>query len=82
MSSEAEISSDRPQLTVSADGETVRMETPLRYRIRPEGAAAHRAGGTLNVRPDLGRDEAAGRDAARAGERGDARAADRRSARR
>ncbi|HKR23961.1 MAG TPA: diacylglycerol kinase family protein [Allosphingosinicella sp.] len=33
---EAEISSDRPQLTLSADGETVRMETPLRYRIRPK----------------------------------------------
>ncbi len=32
---EAEISSDRPVLTLSADGETVRMETPLRYRIRP-----------------------------------------------
>jgi len=32
---EAEVSSDRLQLTVSADGETVRMETPLRYRIRP-----------------------------------------------
>jgi diacylglycerol kinase family enzyme len=32
---EAEISSDRPMLTLSADGETVRMETPLRYRIRP-----------------------------------------------
>ncbi len=33
---EAEISSDRPVLTLSADGETVRMETPLRYRIRPK----------------------------------------------
>lgn len=33
--SEAEISSDRPMLTVSADGETELMETPLRYRIRP-----------------------------------------------
>jgi diacylglycerol kinase family enzyme len=32
---EAEISSDRAQLTLSADGETVRMETPLRYKIRP-----------------------------------------------
>jgi diacylglycerol kinase family enzyme len=32
---EAEISSDRPQLTISADGETLRLETPLRYRIRP-----------------------------------------------
>jgi diacylglycerol kinase family enzyme len=32
---EAEISSDRPLLTLSADGETIRMETPLRYRIRP-----------------------------------------------
>ena len=36
MSSEAEISADRPILTLSADGETVRMETPLRYRIRPK----------------------------------------------
>jgi diacylglycerol kinase family enzyme len=34
--SEAEISADRPTLTLSADGETVRMETPLRYRIRPK----------------------------------------------
>jgi diacylglycerol kinase family enzyme len=34
--SEAEISADRPSLTLSADGETVRMETPLRYRIRPK----------------------------------------------
>ena len=33
---EAEIGTDRPILTVSADGETVRMETPLRYRIRPK----------------------------------------------
>lgn len=33
---EAEISSDRPALTVSADGESFLMETPLRYRIRPE----------------------------------------------
>jgi diacylglycerol kinase family enzyme len=33
---EAEVSSDRPVLTVSADGEAVRMETPLRYRIRPK----------------------------------------------
>jgi diacylglycerol kinase family enzyme len=33
---EAEISSDRPVLAVSLDGETVRMETPLRYRIRPK----------------------------------------------
>lgn len=32
---EAEISSDRPMLTVSIDGETERMEMPLRYRIRP-----------------------------------------------
>jgi diacylglycerol kinase family enzyme len=32
---EAEIASDRAQLTLSADGETMRMETPLRYRIRP-----------------------------------------------
>jgi diacylglycerol kinase family enzyme len=32
---EAEISSDRPQLNVSADGEALRLETPLRYRIRP-----------------------------------------------
>lgn len=34
--SEAEIASDRPVLVLSADGETVRMETPLRYRIRPK----------------------------------------------
>jgi diacylglycerol kinase family enzyme len=33
--SEAEVSSDRAFLTVSADGETVRLETPLKYRIRP-----------------------------------------------
>jgi len=33
---EAEVSSDRQFLTVSADGETVRMETPLIYRIRPK----------------------------------------------
>lgn len=33
---EAEIGADRPALTVSADGETFRMETPLRYRIRPK----------------------------------------------
>jgi diacylglycerol kinase family enzyme len=32
---ELEVSSDRDFLTVSADGETVRMETPLKYRIRP-----------------------------------------------
>jgi diacylglycerol kinase family enzyme len=32
---EAEVSSDRDALTISADGETVRLETPLRYRIRP-----------------------------------------------
>lgn len=32
---EAEVSSDREMLTISADGETVRMETPLRYRILP-----------------------------------------------
>src|SRR6185436_18426582 len=32
---ELEVASDRAQLTISADGETVRMETPLRYRIRP-----------------------------------------------
>ncbi len=31
---EAEISSDRPVLMLSLDGETQRMETPLRYRIR------------------------------------------------
>lgn len=30
-----EVSSDRPQLVVSIDGETARMDTPLRYRIRP-----------------------------------------------
>jgi diacylglycerol kinase family enzyme len=34
--SEAEVSSDRNALTVSADGETVRIETPLRYRILPK----------------------------------------------
>jgi diacylglycerol kinase family enzyme len=34
--SEAEIGSDRPMLALSADGETLRMETPLRYRIRPK----------------------------------------------
>jgi len=34
--SEAEVSSDRSSLTVSADGETVRLETPLKYRIRPK----------------------------------------------
>lgn len=34
--SEAEISSDRGTLVLSADGETVRMETPLRYKIRPK----------------------------------------------
>jgi diacylglycerol kinase family enzyme len=33
--SEAEISADRGVLVTSADGETFRMETPLRYRIRP-----------------------------------------------
>jgi diacylglycerol kinase family enzyme len=33
---EAEVSSNRDSLTVSADGETVRMETPLRYRILPK----------------------------------------------
>jgi diacylglycerol kinase family enzyme len=33
---EAEVSSDRPSLTISTDGETVRMETPLRFRIRPK----------------------------------------------
>ena len=33
---EAEISADRAVLVVSADGETVRMETPLKYRIRPK----------------------------------------------
>jgi diacylglycerol kinase family enzyme len=32
---EAEISSDRDALTISADGETVRMDMPLRYRILP-----------------------------------------------
>ena len=31
---ELEVDSDRTALTVSADGETVLMETPLRYRIR------------------------------------------------
>jgi diacylglycerol kinase family enzyme len=33
---EAEISSDRDVMIISADGETLRMETPLRYRIRPK----------------------------------------------
>ncbi|HEY5711057.1 MAG TPA: diacylglycerol kinase family protein [Allosphingosinicella sp.] len=33
---EAEISSDRPLLAVSLDGETERLETPLCYRIRPK----------------------------------------------
>ena len=33
---EVEVSADRGVLTISADGETVRMETPLRYRIRPK----------------------------------------------
>jgi len=33
---EAEVSSDRDSLTVSADGETARLETPLKYRIRPK----------------------------------------------
>ncbi len=33
---EAEIGTDRPTLGISADGETIRMETPLRYRIRPQ----------------------------------------------
>jgi diacylglycerol kinase family enzyme len=33
---EVEVSSDRESLNVSADGETVRMETPLSYRIRPK----------------------------------------------
>jgi diacylglycerol kinase family enzyme len=32
---ELEVASDRAQLIVSADGEAVRMETPLKYRIRP-----------------------------------------------
>ncbi len=32
---EAEIASNRPALTVSVDGETILLETPLRYRIRP-----------------------------------------------
>jgi diacylglycerol kinase family enzyme len=33
---EAEISAERPTLSLSLDGETARMETPLRYRIRPK----------------------------------------------
>ncbi|HTU10847.1 MAG TPA: diacylglycerol kinase family protein [Allosphingosinicella sp.] len=33
---EAQISADRPSLVLSADGETVRMETPLNYRLRPK----------------------------------------------
>lgn len=32
---EAEVSSSREALTIAVDGETVRMELPLRYRIRP-----------------------------------------------
>jgi diacylglycerol kinase family enzyme len=32
---EAEIGSDRPALVASIDGETMTLETPLRYRIRP-----------------------------------------------
>ena len=32
---EAEINSDRAALTLSADGETLTLPTPLRYRIRP-----------------------------------------------
>ena len=34
--SEAEVSSSREVMTISADGETVRVEMPLRYRIRPK----------------------------------------------
>jgi diacylglycerol kinase family enzyme len=34
--SEAEVSSNRDALIVSADGETIRLETPLKYRIRPK----------------------------------------------
>lgn len=33
---EAEITANRPVMIISADGETIRMETPLRYRIRPK----------------------------------------------
>lgn len=33
---ELEVSSDRDALTVAVDGETVRLETPLEYRIRPK----------------------------------------------
>jgi diacylglycerol kinase family enzyme len=33
---EAEVSSDRAAMIISTDGETVRMDTPLRYRIRPK----------------------------------------------
>ena len=33
---QATISSDRPRLTISADGETFSIETPLEYRIRPK----------------------------------------------
>ena len=32
---DAEVASDRPLLNVAADGETLRLESPLRYRIRP-----------------------------------------------
>jgi diacylglycerol kinase family enzyme len=30
------VDSARPSLTISLDGETARMETPLNYRIRPK----------------------------------------------
>lgn len=33
---ELEIAADRPALTLSADGETLTLATPLRYRIRPK----------------------------------------------
>lgn len=33
---EAEITADHPAMIISADGETFRTETPLRYRVRPK----------------------------------------------
>ena len=79
---EAEISSDRADADPlgrrrdGADGDAAPLPDPA------EGAEAHRAGGTLKRPPDLGGDEAAGREAARARERGERGAADRRCPRR
>lgn len=47
---ELEIGADRPALTLSLDGETLTMATPLRYRIRPKALALivpGESGGTL-----------------------------------